>query len=105
MTTVFPSSSMATPVQKVSLNGRQERRQEYRVMAQYAYSTCYSNLLLITRQVLSAIALWNHVGDAIFTSTTDGMVRILSYPSMELQERTGAHCRAIYALGLDPRGT
>ena len=32
------------------------------------------------------------------------MVRILSYPNMELQERTGAHCRAIYALGLDPRG-
>lgn len=44
------------------------------------------------------------MGDAIFTSTTDGMVRILSYPSMELQERTGAHCRAIYALALDPRG-
>lgn len=55
-------------------------------------------------KVLTTIALWNHVGDAIFASTTDGAVRILSYPDVEVQGRAGAHPRACYALALDPRG-
>ncbi|KAF8580584.1 WD40 repeat-like protein [Ramaria rubella] len=53
---------------------------------------------------LGAIALWNHVGDVIFSSTNDGVVRMISYPDMELQEKASAHARAIYALALDPRG-
>ncbi|KAF8507841.1 WD40 repeat-like protein [Hysterangium stoloniferum] len=54
--------------------------------------------------LLSTIALWNHVGDAIFASATDGMLRIVSYPETEVVDRIGAHVRAIYALALDPRG-
>lgn len=56
------------------------------------------------RKVLTTFAIWNHVGDAIFASTTDGAVRILSYPDMDIQGRANAHVRALYALALDPRG-
>ncbi|GJJ07179.1 hypothetical protein Clacol_001379 [Clathrus columnatus] len=54
--------------------------------------------------LLSSISLWNHVGDAIFASAIDGMIRIISYPELDIVDKSGAHVRAIYALALDPRG-
>ncbi|KIJ56946.1 hypothetical protein M422DRAFT_238533 [Sphaerobolus stellatus SS14] len=54
--------------------------------------------------IFTSLALWNHVGDGIFANSTEGWVRIISYPDLRIIGKTGAHVRGLYASALDPRG-
>lgn len=49
-------------------------------------------------------AVWAHTGEAIFLGGTDGSIRVIEYPSLEVLDKTTAHVGHCYALALDPRG-
>lgn len=79
------------------INGRRRREVSY----SFLNGTAYSRQQV---QIFTSLALWNHVGDGIFANSTEGGIRIISYPDLRIIGRTGAHVRGLYAAALDPRG-
>ncbi|KZW04381.1 WD40 repeat-like protein [Exidia glandulosa HHB12029] len=54
--------------------------------------------------IVAMSAVWAHTGEAIFLGGTDGSIRVIEYPSLEVLDKTTAHVGHCYALALDPRG-
>ncbi|EJD53982.1 WD40 repeat-like protein [Auricularia subglabra TFB-10046 SS5] len=54
--------------------------------------------------IIAMSAVWAHTGSAIFTGGTDGSIRVIEYPSLEVLDKITAHVGHCYALALDPRG-
>jgi len=54
--------------------------------------------------ITALAAVFNHSGNAIFLGCSDGAVKVIDYPGLELMEKSGAHVSGCYAVGLDPRG-